>query len=194
MLLKYTVQDSISSLPAQELICAVNVNHNCAAHQCKITPTRQVIQERRKTVHFENEVNHAVESDDCFLNLAQLRSATDVQKFRNSAQSPDLSLADAIEQAIRNKDRLEREAKEAEEIKETERQDKQAKAAEKALKQPQEKSKSKGSKSGTQAGQGPGGAKKRKRVVEEVDRDFAEGGEELLYHPRPSKSRAVQPE
>lgn len=34
------------------------------------------------------------------------------------------------------------------------------------------------------------GSGKRKRP--EVDRDFAEGGEELEYHPRPSKSRAVE--
>ncbi|KAJ7252942.1 hypothetical protein C8J57DRAFT_951536, partial [Mycena rebaudengoi] len=63
----------------KELVCAVNVNHNCAAHQCKMTLTRRVIQERQRTDRFEDEVKHAVEPNDCFLNLAQLRSATDVQ-------------------------------------------------------------------------------------------------------------------
>jgi hypothetical protein len=69
----------LSTYWAQELICAVNVNHNCAAHACKTTLTRRVVQERRQTDHFENEVTHTTEPDDCFLNLAQLRSATDVQ-------------------------------------------------------------------------------------------------------------------
>ncbi|KAJ7762875.1 hypothetical protein B0H14DRAFT_2156128, partial [Mycena olivaceomarginata] len=63
----------------QELVCAVNVNHNCAAHGCQTTLTRRVIQERQLTDRFENEVNHAAEPNDCFVNLAQLRSATDVQ-------------------------------------------------------------------------------------------------------------------
>ncbi|KAJ7480506.1 hypothetical protein B0H11DRAFT_2157896 [Mycena galericulata] len=147
----------------KELICAVNVNHNCAAHNCKTTLTRQVIQERRKTDHFENEVNHTVQPHDCFLNLAQLRSATDVQKFRSATRFPGLSLTDAIEQSIFNRERLERETKEAEEAKETERQEKAA------------------------------GAKKKRKEVVGVDRDFAEGGEDLVYVPRPSKSRAVQP-
>ncbi|KAJ7463932.1 hypothetical protein FB451DRAFT_1491960 [Mycena latifolia] len=110
----------------KELICAVNVNHNCAAHRCKITLARQVIQERQKTEHFENEVNHAVEPNDCFLNLAQLRSATDVQKLRSGARFPGLSLTDAIEQSIHNRERLEREAKEAEQTKDAERQEKAA--------------------------------------------------------------------
>ncbi|KAJ7719255.1 hypothetical protein B0H14DRAFT_3098620 [Mycena olivaceomarginata] len=91
-----------------ELVCAVNVNHNCAAHQCKMTLTRRVIQERQRTDRFENEVNHAVEPNDCFLNLAQLRSAMDVQHFRSRTRFPGLSLQDAIEKSIENKARLER--------------------------------------------------------------------------------------
>ncbi|KAJ7808632.1 hypothetical protein B0H14DRAFT_3091039 [Mycena olivaceomarginata] len=134
-----------------ELVCAVNVNHNCAAHQCKMTLTRRVVQERQRTDRFENEVNHAVEPNDCFLNLAQLRSATDVQHFRSRTRFPGLSLQDAIEKSIENKARLEREAKE-----------------------PQAAKASRG--------------KKRQRA--EVDRDFADGGEDLEYRPRPSKSRA----
>ncbi|KAF7349031.1 hypothetical protein MVEN_01424500 [Mycena venus] len=94
-----------------ELVCAINVNHNCAAHQCKMSLTRRVVQERQETDRFENELNHAVEPNDCFLNLTQLRSATHVQYFRSKTRFPDLSLVDAIEKAIENKERLEREAK-----------------------------------------------------------------------------------
>jgi hypothetical protein len=99
----------------------VNVNHNCAANGCQTAPTRQVRQERQRTDLFENEVTHAVQPNDCFLNLAQLRSATDVQQFRSVTRYPSLALAEAIEQAIHNRERLEREAKEAEELKEAER-------------------------------------------------------------------------
>ncbi|KAJ7623989.1 hypothetical protein B0H17DRAFT_1288780 [Mycena rosella] len=175
--------DQYRMIAFNELICAVNVNHNCAAHRCKTALTRQVVQERQHTDHLENEVNHTVEPNDCFLNLAQLRSATDVQRFRSGIPFPGLPLIEAIEQAILNKDRLERETKDAEEAKESERQERgRAKASKKT---------------GTQAGTkktGGGGGKKRKRVEVEVDRDFAEGGEDLVYHPRPSRSRTVAPE
>ncbi|KAJ7792011.1 hypothetical protein B0H13DRAFT_1747118 [Mycena leptocephala] len=173
------------------LICAVNVNHNCAAHQCKTTLTRQVVQERRHTNFFENEVNHTVEPNDCFLNLAQLRSATDVQKFRSSGRFPGLSLAETIEQSIRNRERLEREAKQAEEAKESERQEraagKQTKAAGKQPENPRKQAKGKGRKSVQKSANQDG--KKRKR--DEVDQDYAEGDEELVYVPRPSRSRRV---
>jgi hypothetical protein len=167
------------------------VNHNCAAHQCKTTLTRQVVQERRHTNFFENEVNHTVEPNDCFLNLAQLRSATDVQKFRSSGRFPGLSLAETIEQSIRNRERLEREAKQAEEAKESERQEraagKQAKAAGKQPEKPRKQAKGKGRKSVQKSANQDG--KKRKR--DEVDQDYAEGDEELVYVPRPSRSRRV---
>ncbi|KAJ6447714.1 hypothetical protein C8R45DRAFT_948387, partial [Mycena sanguinolenta] len=89
-------------------------------------------------VAFKNEVDHGVEPNDCIVNLAQLRSATDVQKLRNSTRFLDLSLVEAIEKSICNQEQLERKAKEAEEAKEVEQQEKaaekQAKAAEKQAK------------------------------------------------------------
>ncbi|KAJ7686893.1 hypothetical protein B0H14DRAFT_2307407, partial [Mycena olivaceomarginata] len=109
-----TVQvDERRVIAFEELICAVNVNHNCAANGCQTAPTRQVRQERQRTDLFENEVTHTVQPNDCFLNLAQLRSATDVQQFRSVTRYPGLALAEAIEQVIHNRERLEREAKEA---------------------------------------------------------------------------------
>ncbi|KAJ7348328.1 hypothetical protein DFH08DRAFT_1000016 [Mycena albidolilacea] len=173
----------------KELICAVNVNHNCAVHACKTTLTRRIVQERRQTDHFENEVTHTTEPDDCFLNLAQLRSATDVQQFRSALRLPGLSLVEAIEQLIENKERLEREAKLAEAAKEGERQKKaagkQARATE-SERGPAQSQKTAAKPAGDQVR-----GKKSKRD-KEVDRDFAEGGEELQYIPRPSRSRAPQ--
>ncbi|KAJ7308592.1 hypothetical protein DFH08DRAFT_944451 [Mycena albidolilacea] len=178
----------------EELICAVNVNHNCAANGCQTAPMHQVRQERQRTDLFENEVTHAVQPNDCFLNLAQLRSATDVQQFRSVTRYPGLALAEAIEQAIHNRERLECEAKEAEELKEAERleraEEREAKAVgrkEKAAKREAAKSARAGNaQSGTQK---TGGGKKRK--AKDVHQDFAEGREELEYRPQPSKSHTV---
>ncbi|KAJ6618149.1 hypothetical protein B0H10DRAFT_2164261 [Mycena sp. CBHHK59/15] len=179
----------LSTYCAQELICAVNVNHNCAAHACKTTLTRRVVQERRQTDHFENEVTHTTEPNDCFLNLAQLRSATDVQQFRSALRFPGLSLVEAIEQSIENKERLEREVKLAEAAKEAEQQEraagKQARATE-SEHGPAQSQKTAAKPAGDQVR-----GKKRKQD-KEVDRDFAEGGEELQYIPCPSRSRAPQ--
>jgi hypothetical protein len=94
-----------------------------------------VVQEREiRADNFEDELNHPTNPDDCFLNLAQLRSATHVQQFR----SPRLarSLTDVIEDAIQNKARSERETREAQAEKEAEKarrlEERQAKAAQKA--------------------------------------------------------------
>ncbi|KAJ7455176.1 hypothetical protein FB451DRAFT_1184503 [Mycena latifolia] len=178
------------TLPYRLPSCTVQLDqYRMIAFECKTTLTRQVTQERQKTDHFENEVNHAVEPNDCFLNLAQLRSATDLQKFRSSIRFPDVSLAEAIEQSIHNREQLERKAKEAEDAKEAERQEKavekEAKAAEKAAKAAERAAKADGraakaagmgkGKKQSQVdppGQGVGPKKKRK----EVDPDFADDG------------------
>ncbi|KAJ7831981.1 hypothetical protein B0H13DRAFT_2240508 [Mycena leptocephala] len=182
-----TVQENQRLMVAfNELVCAVN---------CKMTLTRQVIQERQRTDRFENEINHAVEPNDCFLNLAQLRSATDVQHFRSRTRFPGLSLQDVIEKSIENKARLEREAKEVEAAKE---------ALKEAAKEKPAKEKGKRKKKDNPAAnpqlelgsttQPPAAKASRgkKRQQAEVDRDFAEGGEDLEYQPRPSKSRTVK--
>ncbi|KAF7341642.1 hypothetical protein MSAN_02061900 [Mycena sanguinolenta] len=179
-------------LPYRLPSCTVQGDRQClVGFKELITPTRRITQERRLTDHFENEVNHAVEPTDCFVNLAQLRSASDLQKLRSSTRFPGLSLVEAIEQSIRNREQLEREAKEAEAAKEAERKEKaaerEAKAAEKQAKAAQkELAKQKASES---ASAGTTKTRSKKRKQDELDRDFAEGGEDLVYHPRPSKSR-----
>ncbi|KAJ7181855.1 hypothetical protein C8R46DRAFT_1313390 [Mycena filopes] len=189
-----------------EVQCTVNVNHNCAAHQCKTTLTRPVIQERRQTTRFENEVVHTTEPNDCFLNLAQLRNATDVQCFRSGARYPDLPLAEVIEQSVRIKERLERETKDTEAAKEVERIEKaQGKEAKAKAKEHGTAKKADGpskrgrrvseggpqdaAESSTQGRKRAGEGRGIKRKKADEDCDFAEGGEELVYVPQPSKSR-----
>ncbi|KAJ7233703.1 hypothetical protein C8J57DRAFT_1576265 [Mycena rebaudengoi] len=117
-------------LTFNELICAVNVAHNCSAHGCNVTWTRRVVQERRTTNHLEDEVTHNGPAEDCILNLAQLRSATDVQQFRSGARYPNTSLVEVIENSICNKEQLERDLQMASEEKEVEKAEKEAKKAE----------------------------------------------------------------
>lgn len=119
----------------QELLCAINVAHNCAANGCKPTTTRPMVQEREtRADKFEDELRHLIEPDDCFLNLAQLRSSTHVQQFRSQRLSRPLT--EVIEDAIRNKSQLDSEARAAQIEKEADRstkaQERQAKAAQKA--------------------------------------------------------------
>ncbi|KAJ7239148.1 hypothetical protein C8J57DRAFT_1246188 [Mycena rebaudengoi] len=117
-------------LTFNELICAVNVAHNCSAHGCNVTRTRRVVQERRTTNHLEDEVTHNGPAEDCILNLAQLRSATDVQQFRSGARYPNTFLVEVIENSIHNKEQLERDLQVASEEKEAEKAEKEAKKAE----------------------------------------------------------------
>ncbi|KAJ7110945.1 hypothetical protein C8R44DRAFT_742719 [Mycena epipterygia] len=101
-------------LAFQELLCAINVVHNCAGNGCISSTTRQVIQEREIIADkFESELKHPIRPDDCFLNLAQLRSAVYVQKFRSLGSRPrsNLALTEVIEAAVFNRKRLEREAR-----------------------------------------------------------------------------------
>lgn len=111
--------------------------HNCAGNGCKPSNTRQVVQERLTVSNkFEDELNHPTQPDDCFLNLAQLRSAVHVQQFRSPrASRPDSALTDVIESAILNKRRLEREARDVQMEKDAEKtkkaEERHAKAAQK---------------------------------------------------------------
>ncbi|KAJ6614056.1 hypothetical protein B0H10DRAFT_1950974 [Mycena sp. CBHHK59/15] len=75
--------------------------------------------ELEQEIHFHPE--------DCILNLAQLQSATHVQRFRSGSHFPKLGLNEVIEQAIHNKGRLEREAQEMQGTKEAEKVEKDEK-------------------------------------------------------------------
>ncbi|KAJ6615979.1 hypothetical protein B0H10DRAFT_2190741 [Mycena sp. CBHHK59/15] len=115
----------------EELCCGINVIYNCAVHCCKPEPTRCVMQERQSTDQFEDKVNH-INPDGHIWNLAHLRSASYVQRFRSGNRFPDLSLDEVIETAIQNKSRLERETKELREAKVAEKLQKDAEKKRKA--------------------------------------------------------------
>lgn len=72
----------------QLILCTVNTQHNCAAHQCKTANTRPVMQEREVTQHTRPVVSHSA-PHDLILNTAQMRDAIHLQKFRIASQELD---------------------------------------------------------------------------------------------------------
>ncbi|KII95863.1 hypothetical protein PLICRDRAFT_98567, partial [Plicaturopsis crispa FD-325 SS-3] len=108
----------------EDILCAVNTFHNCAAHGCTVTRTRIAVQERQQTAHKEDEIVHATCPDDQLLNLAQLRSATYIQYFQPDAQYPNLPRAAMIEAAIQNKKNLDRENQKAKDDRERRKNEK----------------------------------------------------------------------
>ncbi|KAJ7699396.1 hypothetical protein B0H14DRAFT_3653092 [Mycena olivaceomarginata] len=86
--------------------------------------------------------------------MARLRSATEVQNLCSGVRYPGLSLVEAVERSIQNREQLEHEAKAAEEAKDLERREKaaekEAKAAQKELGKRRDNT-SKGSSGGTKA-------------------------------------------
>ncbi|KAJ7252875.1 hypothetical protein C8J57DRAFT_1660976 [Mycena rebaudengoi] len=86
----------------ENCLATASTIHNCAAHGCTPTATRPVIQERKATGHFDQEVIHSTAPQDILLNLAQLRSARYTQTFQPVARYPDLPREALISQAVVN--------------------------------------------------------------------------------------------
>ncbi|KAH9945634.1 hypothetical protein B0H21DRAFT_693918 [Amylocystis lapponica] len=64
-----------------DLLCTVNVQHNCTANHCGIMASRTVWQERQRTDQTQTAVTHNNPAD-LVLNTAQMRDAVHVQHFR----------------------------------------------------------------------------------------------------------------
>ncbi|KAI6023381.1 hypothetical protein EDC04DRAFT_2539006, partial [Pisolithus marmoratus] len=65
-------------LPA--LTCCVNIQHNCARHQCTGLAAVSVDEEHEKTTKTTQQIEHLVPSD-LILNTAQMHNATHMQQF-----------------------------------------------------------------------------------------------------------------
>ncbi|KAJ7886066.1 hypothetical protein B0H13DRAFT_2535282 [Mycena leptocephala] len=66
----------------QDLICTVNVQHNCMDNQCGPTGSRPVFQERERTNQTRAQIAHLQNPTDVVLNTAQMRDAVHLQRFR----------------------------------------------------------------------------------------------------------------
>ena len=82
----------VLNLHDQNVICAVNTQHNCARNQCSTTLTKKVHQEREKTQTLEPELNH-LNPKDLLLNSAQMWSSHYVQNFHKSPLPLDCEMA-----------------------------------------------------------------------------------------------------
>ncbi|CDO70116.1 hypothetical protein BN946_scf184806.g43 [Trametes cinnabarina] len=72
---RVVLQSKHSLVPFQDIQCTVNVQHNCAAHQCKIVNIERVgREEQEKTKRLVKAVRHTA-PDDLILNTAQMRNS-----------------------------------------------------------------------------------------------------------------------
>ncbi|KAG8696163.1 hypothetical protein FRC09_008684 [Ceratobasidium sp. 395] len=137
----------------------VSVFHNCAAHRCAVTATRQRRQERQVLDAFDNEVQHNIEPQDLVLNLAQFRSAETIASLFPHSPPPQPSVEDAITDGIHHQQALE-EAAQAEKLaKEAAENERQAKREEEQAKKEERKAK----KAEQQAKRGGRGSKRARK-------------------------------
>ncbi|KAK7032978.1 hypothetical protein R3P38DRAFT_3313080 [Favolaschia claudopus] len=75
---------------AQDVLCAVNVQHNCMDHRCTVASTVPIFQERARTTQTAARVVHSHPQDDVVLNTAQMRDAVLVQPYRVHSTALDV--------------------------------------------------------------------------------------------------------
>ncbi|KAL0568669.1 hypothetical protein V5O48_013310 [Marasmius crinis-equi] len=80
--LRTRVPDTYVVLERKDVLCSVNVQHDCIAHKCKVKQTVTVRQERHDTSLRRGRVEHQGNPHDVVLNTAQMRDAKFVQRFR----------------------------------------------------------------------------------------------------------------
>ncbi|KAJ7578564.1 hypothetical protein C8J56DRAFT_718377, partial [Mycena floridula] len=72
-----------------DLLCTVNVQHNCKANGCGPTGSVPIYQERTRTASTKAIIEHLKNPDDLILNTAQMRDAVHVQSFREPVEALD---------------------------------------------------------------------------------------------------------
>jgi len=70
------------------VLCAVNIQHNCAAHSCDTQGQTVVYEEREKTTRTKPRTRHFV-PEDIMLNTATMCDAIHIQRFRIVAAALD---------------------------------------------------------------------------------------------------------
>ncbi|KAJ6543258.1 hypothetical protein DFH09DRAFT_1249389 [Mycena vulgaris] len=71
------------------ILCTVNVQHNCLDNKCGPTAYRPVYQECELTTHTQAQIQHSTNPMDLVLNTAQMRDAVYVQHFRINTPTLD---------------------------------------------------------------------------------------------------------
>lgn len=73
----------------QSLVCTVNTQHACAELGCGMTGTRRVLQERALSDMTQPEIKHNPPNDRRILNLAQMRDAHQLRRYRMQREELD---------------------------------------------------------------------------------------------------------
>ncbi|KAG1724109.1 uncharacterized protein EDB91DRAFT_1063018 [Suillus paluster] len=74
----------------EQIDCTVNVQHNCAANRCNLSSSRPVFLEREHQVEGTQAVRHNDDrTEDLILNMAKMRDAKFISKFREAAPPLD---------------------------------------------------------------------------------------------------------
>ncbi|KAJ7633334.1 hypothetical protein DFH06DRAFT_1004418 [Mycena polygramma] len=76
------LQDHWLLVKMADILCTVNVQHNCVIHSCGPTGARPVYQEREETTQTRPVIVHKGAQNDLLLNTAQMRDAANLQRFR----------------------------------------------------------------------------------------------------------------
>ncbi|KAJ7711756.1 hypothetical protein B0H16DRAFT_1667716 [Mycena metata] len=84
------VQNQWSLVQMTDILCTVNVQHNCNAQHCGPTGFRYIYQERETTTHTRPVIVHTGVEDDFVLNTGQMRDAINLQPFRTNSQVLDM--------------------------------------------------------------------------------------------------------
>ncbi|KAK6997382.1 hypothetical protein R3P38DRAFT_3416225 [Favolaschia claudopus] len=79
-----------AALHGKDVLCTVNVQHNCKDNLCATTASVPVFQERVKTSQTAARVSHTKNVDDVVLNTAQMRDAVYVQRYRVNSVPMDV--------------------------------------------------------------------------------------------------------
>ena len=76
----------------QEVICVVNVQHNCAGHGCDTSARWSVRQERELTSNVQSQMKH-YQTKDVILNTSQMCSQKHLHRFRSVPVALDEDMA-----------------------------------------------------------------------------------------------------
>ncbi|KAL0570902.1 hypothetical protein V5O48_011057 [Marasmius crinis-equi] len=95
-------------LKPSDILCTVNVQHDCLSNKCQVKASRFRQQERHWTNIRKAVVEHEGKMDDVLLNTAQMRDAKDLQEFRTP---PVLLPADETIKGSVNKEEKKRRTK-----------------------------------------------------------------------------------
>ncbi|KAJ7863811.1 hypothetical protein B0H14DRAFT_2348797, partial [Mycena olivaceomarginata] len=80
----------------KDILCTVNVQHNCAVHECADTGFRRIYQERQATEQTRPMIAHGGAKLDLLLNTCQMRDAVNLQPFRINSPVLDSETTDKI--------------------------------------------------------------------------------------------------